>query len=206
MAPASTVVVSALIGGPCPLLYPEEKPAVADAVPSRVHEFATGRACARVALGRLGVEPCAVPVGADRRPVFPSGVTGSITHSGPVCIVAAAPDGLVASVGVDVEVAAVLPDPIVHMVCLPVEREAAVARCLGPSWAVLHFSAKEAIYKARQGVAPGWLGFKEVKLSFTSDGRAFAATVARPGRHSRFLGCSLVIDGVVATLAWPVPS
>lgn len=202
-APAGTVIVAAPIKEPAYALFPEEVVAVVDAVTSRALEFASGRACARAALARLGFAPCAVPVGPGRLPIFPPGVTGSIAHSGSVCIAAAVPNHLVTSVGVDIEVASDLPEPIARMVCLPKERRMAAIGDLGPSWAVLHFSAKEAVYKARQGVAPGWLGFEDVELAFTDGGRSFRAAVARPGHHSRFLGRSVVCDGVVATLAWP---
>lgn len=43
-------------------------------------EFVTGRACARRALARLGVEPVPVPSGDRGEPFWPDGIVGSITH------------------------------------------------------------------------------------------------------------------------------
>ena len=51
-------------------LWPEERAAIALAMPGRRREFAAGRVLARRALERLGIGDVALPVGADRAPVF----------------------------------------------------------------------------------------------------------------------------------------
>ncbi|WP_374216235.1 4'-phosphopantetheinyl transferase, partial [Frankia sp. R82] len=53
---------------------------VARAVPSRRAEFVTGRACARLALARLGVAPRPILRGPRGEPTWPRGIVGSITH------------------------------------------------------------------------------------------------------------------------------
>ncbi len=55
----------------------EELALVADAATSRREEFAAGRACARRALQRLGVESGPLLVGENREPLWPEGVVGS---------------------------------------------------------------------------------------------------------------------------------
>jgi hypothetical protein len=60
---------------------------MASAVPRRRAEFAAGRACARAALRRLGINGWPLLVGSKREPLWPAGVVGSITHT----------DGLVAA-------------------------------------------------------------------------------------------------------------
>src|ERR1700761_866695 len=61
-------------------LFPVEEEAIARAVAKRRREFTTGRACARVALARLGLPPAAIPRGERGDPQWPAGVVGSITH------------------------------------------------------------------------------------------------------------------------------
>ena len=121
-----------------------------DAVPAaRRDDFLTGRRAAALCLALLGR---AGPVRrlADGRPVFPAGVSGSISHS----------DGLGAcaawlgqrGVGVDLEHVGRVPGQALRHICGPAES----AWVIGgrPDWSVDHrltaiFSAKEAAYKAR---------------------------------------------------------
>src|SRR4051812_2128234 len=63
-------------------LFSEELEVVSRAVAKRKREFALGRMCAHRALSALGVPACGLPMAADRSPVWPSGIVGSITHSG----------------------------------------------------------------------------------------------------------------------------
>ena len=61
-------------------LFPEEELALGDAVEKRRREFVTGRACAREALAGLGLPPSPIGSGTKGEPLWPPGVTGSITH------------------------------------------------------------------------------------------------------------------------------
>jgi 4'-phosphopantetheinyl transferase EntD len=47
----------------------------------RTLEFKTGRAYAKLALSKLGCYPVELPVGSDKAPIWPAGVSGSITHT-----------------------------------------------------------------------------------------------------------------------------
>ena len=70
-------------------LFPDEQAAVSRAVEKRRAEFAAGRSLARIALTEIGHAPCAIAQ-ADRAPVWPLGIVGSITHSNDyvaVCVV-----------------------------------------------------------------------------------------------------------------------
>src|SRR5579859_8157571 len=61
-------------------LFPEENAIIARAVESRWREFVTGRACARMALARLGQAPVPILSGPRGAPQWPGDVVGSITH------------------------------------------------------------------------------------------------------------------------------
>ena len=90
-------------------LRPVEAIAVARAVPKRVAEFAAGRRAARRALDSIGREAVDLPAGPNRAPVWPEGVTGSITHDGDLALAAVALLGEVRSLGLDLTEAAPLP-------------------------------------------------------------------------------------------------
>ena len=61
-------------------LFDEEEAVVANAVQSRRHEFATGRASARTALAELGCPAVPILRGAFYEPIWPRGFGGSIAH------------------------------------------------------------------------------------------------------------------------------
>jgi 4'-phosphopantetheinyl transferase EntD len=75
---------------------------------SRTLEFKTGRAYAKRALSKLGCCPVELAVGADKAPLWPAGVSGSITHTtgtagGHVAAAVARTDA-VSRIGIDAEV------------------------------------------------------------------------------------------------------
>jgi 4'-phosphopantetheinyl transferase EntD len=65
--------------------FASEELAISHAVEKRRHEFSAGRAYARLALAACGCTPQPIPVGADRRPVWPKGYVGSISRSDRLC-------------------------------------------------------------------------------------------------------------------------
>ena len=101
--PSVSVAESDLFGD-VSKLYPEERTAIATAVKSRQQEFTAGRTCARRAMGHLGLPDMAIPVGADRAPIWPAGIAGSISHSTTRCVAAIGrhSDGIKA-LGLDLE-------------------------------------------------------------------------------------------------------
>lgn len=154
------------------LLFDAERPYIAHAVESRVHEFIAGRVCARAALAQLGHPPVAIPAAADRAPIWPSGFTGSISHAGGYCVAVAArvtdagrKRGITA-LGVDVEqVGQVLPTLWSQLMC---QKEIARLQALDGRdrdvTASLIFSAKEAFYKAQYTLTGGWVDFGDASI------------------------------------------
>jgi len=161
-------------------LFPEEERSLGRAVEKRRREFVTGRACARRALEKLGVASAAIPSGRNGEPVWPPGVVGSITHCARYRACAVARLGEVASIGIDAEPNAPLPDGVLEDVAFGTELELAAA-----DWPVqmdrLLFSAKEAVYKAWFPLARRWLGFEDVELHVDMKSRTFCARLLLPG-------------------------
>ena len=120
----------------------------------RALEFKTGRAYAKRALSTLGLHNVELPAGADRAPIWPPGICGSITHTaGPVgghVAAAVARTEVVGSIGIDAEVNRTLhpstwtqflcDSELQHLQSLPVDSRAAVVLTI--------WCAKEATAKA----------------------------------------------------------
>ena len=205
--PRAVAVAEAFADSDAPL-FPEEEAIVSSAVEKRRKEFATGRACAREALGRLGLPPGPIPSGERGEPVWPPGTIGSITHCDGyrACAVAKAVDVL--SLGIDAEPHHPLPDGLVNDIARPEElpRLAQLSRAEpAVHWDRLTFCAKESVYKAWYPLAQRWLGFEEAALILDASRRTFSARLLAPGpyvsgkRLSGFTGRWLVRDGIVMT-------
>ncbi|MFG3342872.1 4'-phosphopantetheinyl transferase [Glycomyces sp. NPDC048151] len=171
-------------------LFPEETARIEGAVPSRRREFATGRHLARTALARLGVPAAPIPTGDRGQPLWPDGLTGSITHCKGYRAAAAARRDRFRAIGIDAEVHLPLHDSLIGTVLLP-EEQADLARLAGEHpglhWPAIAFSAKESLYKAWFTLTERWLGFHDARLrfdtvhgvggSFTADIRVSAQTI-----------------------------
>src|ERR1700692_4432176 len=90
--PAGRVAESGGPGDPAALL-PDEKQYHRGAVQKRAEEFAAGRACAHRLLAEFGIVDFPVKVAADRQPLWPEGLVGSITHTSGFCEIGRAGGG-----------------------------------------------------------------------------------------------------------------
>ena len=185
-------------------LFPEEEAVVARAVEKRRREFASGRACARVALARLGVAPQAIPSGPKGAPQWPADIAGSITHCEGFRACAVARRTEFAAIGIDAEVDAPLPDGLLVDIALPEERgrlEALARAAPAVHWDRLLFSVKESVYKAWFPLAGRWLGFEDASVTIDREAQTFSARLLVPGPAlgeralSGFSGRWLVRDG-----------
>lgn len=181
-------------------LLPEERALVARAVPKRVAEVTTVRACAREALAALGLPPAPILSGPSREPLWPAGVVGSLTHCAGYRAAAVARDADLAAVGIDAEPHDELPDGVLERVSLPEERAHLEALPAGTHWDRLLFSAKESVYKAWFPLAGRWLGFEDARLVLDPDAGTFTATLLVEDRPlDGFAGRYAVAGGLVVT-------
>jgi len=170
-------------------LFAAEEIAIRNARPKRRREFAAGRACARVALARLGVPQAVLPVGLDRLPLWPAGILGSISHCDTTCAVAVARRDDLAGLGLDVERADPLDEGTVSMVCAEEELEDARRRSglhRGVA-AKLLFSAKEAVYKCCYPLLRERWDFDEVRIQLESPDAFVATPRGRSALHGRYV-------------------
>jgi 4'-phosphopantetheinyl transferase EntD len=163
------VAVAAADPGILHPLWPGES--LPGAVPRRLAEFSAGRAAARQALEGLGLPGHAIPQGPDRAPIWPAGLTGSITHSTTACLAAArrGPGGL----GLDLEPDQDLLPDLWDEVLSRDERRWAEMQDQPGRAARLVFSAKEAAFKAQYPLTRQVFGFD--MLAVVIAGGAFAA-------------------------------
>lgn len=146
-------------------LFAAEHAALGRVAEGRRREFATTRACAHRALERLGRPAAAILRGADREPLWPPGVVGSLTHCSGYRAAAVACDQAFWAIGIDAELHRPIEPRIVARISDAEERR--WMRRLGPGgtfWEVVLFSAKESIYKAWYPLTHRWLDFTDVSL------------------------------------------
>jgi 4'-phosphopantetheinyl transferase EntD len=149
-------------------ILPAEAPAIGGAVEARQREFAAGRAAARQAMASFGLGDQPVTMGADRAPIWPKGVVGSISHTRTYCAAVAACDDRVQSLGLDLETDTPLEAALWEEICTPEETAWLVAQpesCRG-RLAKLIFSAKECAYKCQYPLTGQFLSFHDARVDF----------------------------------------
>lgn len=192
---------------PQPAPWPEERAGLTRPRPERLREFAAGRTAARRAMAQLGLPPAPVAHGFDRAPVWPEGLTGSISHCSTACLAAVAPMTRARALGLDLEEDTPLPLDLIPAICTP-EEEAYLAT-LPPQqrgrMAKLIFSAKECAYKAQFPLSRRLFGFQTLALTlepaagrftarFLEDVAPFAVGTRLCGRFT--IGCGLIVTAM----------
>ena len=172
-------------------LQPGEASSLVKARENRKRQFSTGRYLCRRLLPNLGCDAeCKIPVGAQRAPVWPRGIVGSISHTNEVCVAMVAPRDRYDGVGLDLEQISKSHEELWDYVTTELERDSprsgvGVGRQV---LTILFFSAKEAVFKAVHPIAGEFLEFQDVRICFDwSSGRFTAACCNHPisDRHVR---------------------
>ncbi len=191
-------------------LFPEEAVALSPkTIAKRRLHFRLGRAAARGALGKLGIEPQPLHRAEDGRPLWPAGIVGAITHTDVgrdlnVAAAAVARSGEYCGVGLDLEALSRTVSPeVARRVCSDdelrwVQDQDANQRSL------MIFAAKEAIFKALYPLEQIFLGFADAELTWDDAAAGFHATLHRRAAvgfpaGARFeVGCRIVNGMVMA--------
>lgn len=195
-------------------LLPAEESMLSSAGARRQREFRAGRLCAHRALAWLGMGEVPLLNGPDRAPLWPRGVSGSISHTESYAIAVVGWSSAFPLLGVDAE-----PDEPVEpetwpLICTPRElrRVHAAPPAVQGRLVRLLFSAKECAYKAQYPHTRAFLDFRDVEIEpdLTADtfiARYLAPSVARirdcevAGRFVR--GCGLLVTGIAeAQVPW----
>lgn len=160
-------------------LWPAEAEAMRRVADRRLRDFAAGRAAARQALERLGLPRQVIGVGRHGVPVWPRGVTGSISHCDSACVAVLAPADALRGLGVDVEPCLPLPPDIVETVCRPEECDWLASLPAGSRGVMARvvFAIKEAVFKTQFPLTGIWLGFQDVALRLDPAAGRYAARI-----------------------------
>lgn len=145
--------------------------ALKGAVDKRLREFSAGRRAARQALAALGLPAQAIPQGPNRAPIWPVGVTGSITHSKKDCLAVIWPQGArpcTRGIGIDLEAAEPLEPALWSMILRPSELHRLAATPEPGREAKAIFAIKEAAYKAQFARSQKLFGFEGLEVSCDS--------------------------------------
>ena len=173
-----------------------EEAMVENAAPKRRREFALGRCCAHGALEKLGHGAAVIGRGENGAPLWPDGVTGSITHTRDYAAAVVGEARHFSGIGVDAERIGDITQGLWrrlfdaaecdHLMGLDEAEQVRIATMI--------FSAKEACYKAWGGT--GGLAFREI--SVTPGNGSFTAVRAGEILHGRYAA-----DGdLMVTAAW----
>jgi 4'-phosphopantetheinyl transferase EntD len=175
-----------------------ERALVASAVPKREREFATGRLLARRLLAKLGYADFELLRDANRLPLWPTNVVGSISHTQNLCIVAVASTGDRMGLGVDVEPDEPVKAGLEKLVCRPREREWLLKAADGDESSRrcrAIFSAKEAVYKAFYPRLRERWGFQDVEVDIQFAKNRFLAQLPESADRSEIEGRIFRRDG-----------
>jgi 4'-phosphopantetheinyl transferase EntD len=169
-------------GTPSP--YAVEASAVSTAAPVRRREHAAVRACARVALVRLGQRPGPILDDTDGVPMWPVGVVGSLTHCRGYAAALVSLRADHGGVGLDAEPHEPLPAELADMVIREDDRHD-----LATGWHPdrIAFCAKEAAYKTWFPPTRRWLEFTDVATDVSADGTFAARADGLPSLRGRWM-------------------
>ena len=170
--------------------------------PVRRQEFIAGRVAAHTCLAALGAPPAPLRTRPDGSPAWPSSVRGSISHKPGLCVAAAATEGVVSALGIDVEPSKPLPGVVWATVLSPHElsRHVGSRRVQDPRVSRLVFSAKEAYYKWQVSAgATGTAEFHDVEVHVKDNSLQFSPPGAEP------VGAYVVGPSWTITAVWSPP-
>lgn len=185
-------------------LSPAEREQVEGAVASRRAEYSTGRFLAKRALGQLGSDASSIP-SEGRRPIWPEGVVGSITHSRRYALAVASRRSQFAGVGIDLERTNRVTKALAPKTMTEGELAAAGAGW-PPSPRTANFSAKEAIFKAVNPIVGLMIGFKEVEIVWREEEAGFTAHYIGPNPENAIMergeGAVFTLEDHIGSLFW----
>lgn len=172
------------------LLSEDEEAYVANAVEKRKREFRSGRHAAKAALLQLGFKGDAtlLPSAGGRRPNWPAGYVGSITHTAGFCAAAVASCHDYCGIGVDVEPRTPMKIDILPKICTQREQEWIAQQPddhLKADWGKTIFCIKETLYKVFNPLHEIFLGFQEADVQLSPQDGSFTADIHQRERGIR---------------------
>ena len=191
-----------------PLLHQLEEVQLAGSSMSdkRRREFSLGRWCARQAMAAFDSSQVPLLIGPSRAPIWPQGITGSITHCEDYCAAAIADTKDVITIGIDAEPWDKMSYEIQAHIATEEEYAHSDLDRSDPSALTLLFSAKESIYKALSPLTGLFFDFLSVKIVVDTKINQFFITSTTVSEiltyRSCLIGRFLITDRLVLTSAY----
>ncbi|QDZ42793.1 4'-phosphopantetheinyl transferase [Corynebacterium sp. sy039] len=186
-------------------LHPLEQVLVSHAVAKRKAEFGDARWCAHQALAQLHGDTGEPILRGERgMPLFPSSVSGSLSHTAGFRAAVVAPRLIVPAMGIDIEQAEPLPEGVFEAIAHGSEKTQIAQLMDSGIYCAdrLLFCAKEATYKAWFPLSRRWLGFDEAEIKLYADGTFSSCILTKPTPVPVIEGKWLIEDGyIVSTTA-----
>ncbi len=174
------------------LLTEREWDGIRDCAERRMVDFCAGRLCAHRALAEFGIGDFDLLASADRQPLWPPGLTGSITHTEGYGAAVVGDCRSVAALGIDAECVSAVGADLWPAICgtAELERLRALAAEVQAAAAALTFVAKEAFFKCQYPLAAERFEFAEVRLEdadWSAASGSFRLAIERASRLDQFL-------------------
>ncbi|HLG87547.1 MAG TPA: 4'-phosphopantetheinyl transferase superfamily protein [Alphaproteobacteria bacterium] len=183
LLPDFAPVVEGAVGAHMEALWPEEAAHIANAIDKRRREFSTGRIFAHRALDSLQEPPAPLLIASDRAPLWPSSVTGSITHTDRYCAVAVCRKTILTAIGIDVEEVPRFGLGLLSRILSRREIAAEIAE-RGPEEQKRNggamFSAKESLYKCLSAITTVRLDFRDCVVELDHENALLEAEILKP--------------------------
>lgn len=158
------------------LLHLEEQRISAKFSEKRKKEYTTGRIIAKHLLERIGIYNFPILRGTLGEPLWPQGLTGSISHCADRCFVAIADKKHYKSIGIDIDSIDDLPETLIDGVCTDAEKKWICSmKCQEKEYpyAKMFFSAKESAYKCIFPFIHDFIDFTEAEIAFGTPAHSF---------------------------------
>lgn len=157
-------------------LHPEEHAFTRSMSLKRQNEFKAGRIAARKLLKNFGFKNFPLLPGKNREPLWPCGISGSISHCDEYCLAVVSRWRNAPLIGVDIEPLEPLPGNLECKVCT--ENEKTWVRSMKQNgslvpWSKLIFSAKESAYKCIYPLVKKFIDFREAEIVFYPSSSSF---------------------------------
>jgi 4'-phosphopantetheinyl transferase EntD len=173
------------------VLWPEETSFTDSFAMERLRTFSAGRFCARKAMELMGHPAMPIPMGDDRAPVWPAGITGSISHTQGLAGALICSTGHHPSIGLDIERRAAVDRSLWDILFDEQELQFIASAAVPDELATLFFSLKESYYKMQYPLTQRFLDFRDVRIEYGPEGvqikRLRSLPEAAPGHRTGHL-------------------
>ena len=184
-------------------LTAEEQATISNSADVRVREYTAGRTLAREMISQYLPWVGSIPTDADRCPVWPTGLSGSISHTRSHVGVAIASSSKILGVGIDLEPVGSVTDDLFDQLFTKGELKT-IHSSSDDSIATRIFCCKEAVYKAAFPSTRVFLNFQQLEIRLSESAKEFEVAYTEDPETLKFIdtgkGNVDVINGRVQAL------